>query len=294
MLSLSRITCRTGWYRIDGAMRSSLRACVLFLGICLSRAYGGPLRAGAARIDITPAADAALPMAGYAGRTQGFRGIHDNVYVRAIVLDDGTTQAALVAWESLFVPDAVWAETSQRIASEAGIRPENLLLSAVHDHGAPTLALSLEAPKTAAYTKSVEDAAVSAVRQAKSRLKAARFGIGTATAYVNINRREFGTGRGWWLGYNEDGPSDKTVTVLRFDDTAGRPIAFWINYPVHAVVMGPENLQVTGDLAGATSRFVEQHYLGKDRPRGDSGPRVRMRPEERVNDVVAVWTSGAA
>src|SRR5438876_7636977 len=107
-----------------------------------------PLRAGAARVDISPAADAALPMAGYAGRTQGFRGIHDRVFVRAIVLDDGTTQAALVAWEALFVPDAVWAETSQRIAAESGIRPENLLLSAVHDHGAPTLSLADSAPKT--------------------------------------------------------------------------------------------------------------------------------------------------
>jgi neutral ceramidase len=276
-------------------MRSSIGAYLLLVGIGVSAARGGPLRAGAARVDITPAADAALPMSGYAGRTQGFRGIHDTVYVRAIVLDDGTTQAALVAWESLLVPDAVWAETSQRIASEAGIRPENLLLSAVHDHGAPTLGLSQTAPKTAAYTKSVEDAAVAAVREAKSRLKLARFGIGTAMAYVNVNRREFATGRGWWLGYNEDGPSDKTVTVLRFDDTAGKPIAFWINYPVHAVVMGPENLQITGDLAGATSRFVEQHYLGKDRPRGDAGPRLRLGPEEKASeDVVAVWTSGAA
>src|SRR5215510_14366859 len=144
----------------------------------------GTLRVGAARVDITPAPDAALPMAGYGGRTEGFRGIHDNVYVRAIVLDDGTTQAALVAWESLFVLDAVWAETSQRIARETGIQPEHLLLSAVHDHGAPTLALSATAPKTAAYTKSVEDVAVAAVRQAKARLKPARFGIGTGTAYV--------------------------------------------------------------------------------------------------------------
>src|SRR5215470_1976301 len=169
MLSLSRTTCRIGWYRIDGAMRSSLRVCALFVSICLSMAYGGPLRAGAARIDITPTADAALPMSGYAGRTQGFRGIHDNVYVRAIVLDDGTTQAALVAWESLFVPEAVWAETSRRIAAEAGIRPENLLLSAVHDHGAPVLGLNeTAAPKTVAYTKSVEEAAVAAVRRARS------------------------------------------------------------------------------------------------------------------------------
>src|SRR4051812_46478643 len=188
--------------------------------ILLAWSAGAALQVGAAKVEITPAADAALPMSGYANRTQGFKGIHDPVYVRAIVLDDGTTQAAIVAWESLFVPDAVWAETSQRIAAETGIRPENLLLSAVHDHGAPTLSLAETAPKTAAYTRGVEDAAVAAVRRAKSQLQPARFGIGTGTAYVNVNRREFATGRGLWLGYNEDGPSDKTVTVLRFDDLA--------------------------------------------------------------------------
>jgi hypothetical protein len=77
---------------------------------------------------------------------------------------------------------------------------------------------------------------------------------------------------------------------------AGKPIAFWINYAVHAVIMGPENYQITGDLAGATSRFVEQHYQGMDRPRSDGGPRLRLRPEEKSSEEgpVAVWTSGAA
>jgi hypothetical protein len=64
---------------------------------------------------------------------------------------------------------------------------------------------------------------------------------------------------------------------------------------VHAVVMGPQNLQITGDIAGATSRFVEQHYLGNDSPRSDAGPRIRLRAEEKADrDVVAIWTSGAA
>jgi hypothetical protein len=259
-------------------------------------ARGGPLRAGAARVDITPAADAALPMAGYGGRTQGFKGIHDRIYVRAIVLDDGATQAAIVAWESLFVPDAVWTTTSKRIADEAGIRAEHVLLSAVHDHGAPTLAPAEPTPQQAAYRTSVENAAVEAVRRARAQLQPARFGIGTSTAYVNVNRREFSEGRGLWLGYDDEGPSDKTVTVLRFDDLTGRPIAFWINYPVHAVVMGPENYQITGDIAGATSRFVEQHYLGNDRPRSDMGMRLRLRPEEKGagEGAIALWTSGAA
>jgi hypothetical protein len=256
----------------------------------------GTLRAGAARVDITPDADAALPMNGFASRTQGFKAIHDNVYVRAIVLDDGTTQAALVAWESLYVPDAVWADVSKRVAAELGIRPENLLFAAVHDHGAPTLNLASGTPAQAAYIHKVENDAVEAIRLGRARLQPARLGIGAGTAYLNVNRREPTSDGGWALGFNEKGPSDKTVTVIRLEDLAGKPIAFFINYPVHAVVMGPENYRITGDLAGATSRFVEQHYAGKDRPRSDSGPRMQMRPANVVggDGVVAVWTSGAA
>ena len=280
-------------------MRRFLMSAALLCGIwslSVSVANAGTLRVGAARVDITPAADAALPMAGYAGRTEGFRGIHDHVFVRAIVLDDGASQAALVAWESLFVPEPIWAETSRRIAAETGIPPERLVLSAVHDHGAPTLPSTNATPVQLAYITTIKNSAVEAVRKAKSQLQPARFGVGTTTAYVNINRREFSAGRGWWLGFNENGPSDKTVTVARFEDLTGKPIAFWINYGVHAVVMGPENYQVTGDLAGATSRFVEQHYLGNDRPRSDAGMRVRLKPEERAtgDGIVAVWTSGAA
>jgi len=138
------------------------------------------------------------------------------------------------------------------------------------------------------------------VRLAKAQLQPARFGIGACTASVNVNRRE-PTPRGWWLGYNENGPSSKTVTVLRFEDLAGKPIAFLINYAVHVVVMGPGNYAITGDLAGATSRFVEQHYLGQDHPRSDAGPRIQLRPQERATEgpasahpVLALWTSGAA
>jgi neutral ceramidase len=254
--------------------------------LLLAGAASAALRAGAAKIDITPAPNAALPMSGYANRTEGFKGIHDPIYVRAIVVDDGTTQIAIVAWELIFVPDAVWAEAAPRIASETGIRAENLILAAVHDHGAPSV--------TGDYAHKVEDAAVEAIRLAKSRLQPARFGYGAGTAHINVNRRELGPSTGWWLGYNEKGASDKTVHVLRFDDLAGKPIAFLINYAVHVVVMGPDNYQITGDLAGATSRFVEQHYGAKDHPRGDAGPRMRLKPAERSDDVVAVWTSGAA
>lgn len=275
--------------------RLSLLQALFGFGLLCS-AETGALRAGAAKVDITPPAGAALPMSGYASRKEGFKGIHDNIFVRAIVLDDGATQVALVAWELIFVPNSVWEATSKRIAEETGIRPENLLLAAVHSHDAPSLATGPAAsPATEAYTRRVEDAAVECVKQARARLQPARFGVGTGTAHVNINRREFFPGQGWWLGFNENGPSDKTVSVFRFDDLAGKPIAFLVNYPVHAVVMGPQNYQISGDLAGATSRFVEQYYAGKLRPRSDGGVRLRFSRERLTSDdVIALFTSGAA
>jgi hypothetical protein len=253
--------------------------------ILLAASGSAALRVGAAKVDITPAPNAALPMSGYASRTEGFKGIHDPIYVRAIVMDDGATQAAIVAWELIGIPDVVWAELAPRIASDTGIPVENVIVAGVHNHGAPT-------PKDE-YAKKVQDAAFAAIRQAKSRLQPAKAGYGTGMVNVSVNRRERGTD-GIVLGYNGEGASDKTVRVMRFDDLAGKPIAVLINYAVHVVVMGPDNYQITGDLAGATSRFVEQHYAGKHRSRGDAGPRMRVPAEQQNADVVAVWTSGAA
>jgi neutral ceramidase len=258
----------------------------------------GTLEVGAAKVDITPAADAALPMSGYANRVEGFKGIHDHIYVRAIVLSDGSKQAAIVSWELIGVPTAAWEELSARLAKETGIQPEDLLLTAAHDHGAPSPfgMYGNTSPKSAAYSRQLHDATVEAVRKAKANLQPARIGIGTGIAHVNINRREYSQDRGWWLGYNPDGPSDKTVVVIRFDALSGKPIALLVNYPVHAVVMGPENYQITGDLAGATSRYIENYYRGKpeDTPRSDAGPAIRLRPEQSTDGVVALWTSGAA
>ena len=265
----------------------------------------GTLSAGAARVDITPPADAALPMQGYSTRIM--QGIHDHIYVRAIVLSDGTHQAAILAWELIGMPTPVWKELSQRISKGLGIPADDLMLAAEHVHSAPSVAWAYEkgSPKTMAYTAKLEDAAFEAVRQAQANLQPAQFGFGTGKAYVNINRREFypkanasvdAKAGGWSLGYNPDGPSDKTVSVLKFETLSGKPIAIFINYSVHGVVMGPLNLEISGDLPGATSRFVEQYYEGKTQTRGDAGWDLQLQAQEKVdgNGVVAIWTSGPA
>ena len=239
----------------------------------------GGLRAGAAKVDITPAADAALPMSGYAGRLEGFKSIRDRLNVRAIVVDDGASQAALIGVELLAMSSAFWEKMTARLSQETGVPRDNILLAAVHTHAAPAIGTYGEpaegdvARKRAEYIQKVEDALVAVARQAKANLQPARIGFGTGQAKVNMNRRARNGEGGWMLGNNPDGVSDKTVAVIRFETMAGDPFAIFSNYGVHGTVMGSSNLQISADLPGATACVVEQHY-------GDK--------------VVAPWTSGAA
>ena len=61
-------------------------------------------RAGAAKIDITPAQ---LP--------KNLEGILDHIYARAIVIDNGVTSAALVSVDTGMLGEQLWRTVSQRV-----------------------------------------------------------------------------------------------------------------------------------------------------------------------------------
>jgi neutral ceramidase len=56
--------------------------------------------------------------------------------------------------------------------------------------------------------------------------------------------------------------SDKQVSVLRFSALNGDPIAVYYNYAVFNVIAGVLDL-VSGDITGATSRYIEDFYDDK-------------------------------
>jgi len=249
------------------------------LGLPAQQPAPTTLRAGASRVDITPAPDAALPMSGYANRTAGFKSVHDALNVRAIVVDDGATQAALIGCEVIGISGALWEKIADRLTQETRIPRDHIMLASVHTHAAPALGTYNEpvegdaVRKRAEYVQKLEDAVVTAVREAQAGLQPARIGFGTGKANVSANRRARDGDGGWMLGNNPDGVSDKTVAVIKLETLAGEPRAIFANYAVHGTVLGPANLQISSDLPGATSRVVENHYGGR---------------------VVAPWTSGAA
>jgi hypothetical protein len=258
------------------AMRRStgLLALLLFA----TAAQAGLLRAGAVRVEITPPDLTALnPMGG------SFRGVHDPIYLRALVLNDGSSSVALISLDLIEVGnmDAV----RQRIAREVGIAADHVMIGASHDHSAPRLgrvtpgALAHDGgPESDAYTAWVVDRMVAALRQAKAALRPARFGSGRGRVDVNVNRDVYGA-RGWGLGYAADGPSDKTLRVLKVEALDGAPLALLLNYGVHSTVtLGTD--EISGDLAGAAERYVEDTIgqgvvaLWTPAALGDQAPRV--------------------
>ena len=84
------------------------------------------LRAGAARIDYTPRE---LP--------GNFAGVLDPIFVRTLVLDNGTTRAALVAIDAGAIPGELYDKVSARAAAELEIPAAQLLMSASHTHSVP-------------------------------------------------------------------------------------------------------------------------------------------------------------
>ena len=237
------------------------------------RTFRGSLCAGAAKLDITP--QDLTGLTNLWGRP--FEGVHDPIFLRALVVDNGKNAAVIVAADVVEFGDT--QSVRERIERETSIPVDHIIITASHDHNAPRVGAvtagataHVGGPATAAYTEMVYDQIVAVVRQAKEALQPARVGIGSGTADVNTNRDEC-TPEGRRIGVNPEGPSEKTVWVVKFETTSGEPIAILMNYAVHSVVLGGENRLVTGDLAGAVERFVEQYYQDK---------------------VLALWTMGPA
>ena len=72
------------------------------------------MRIGAAAIDITPPVGTALD--GYGGRTDVSLGVHDPLYARALYLDDGATQVALVVCDLIGIGSFLAARARALIA----------------------------------------------------------------------------------------------------------------------------------------------------------------------------------
>ena len=218
------------------------------------------LQAGAAKVIITP--QTPIPMSGYGGRNEPFKGVHDDVYARIVVFNDGKNKAAIISAEIVGISNTFWQEVTEAIEKKYGIKKEFVFLCAVHNHNGPSTNVYNESntPGVHAYTKELKDKLLATTGMALKNMVPVNIGVGKGQCKMNINRRAQ-NGKGQIsLGRNPYGPCDQEVGVLRIEDKAGKPVSIIMNWPCHATVLGPKNYMISGDWPGAASQYVEKEF----------------------------------
>ncbi|MCR8724573.1 neutral/alkaline non-lysosomal ceramidase N-terminal domain-containing protein [Frigidibacter sp. ROC022] len=200
------------------------------------------ITAGVASVDVTP--PAGLAMAGFGARTDPAKGTHDPLTVRALVVGDTALAVADVI--------GIDAALSARVRARCGLRPENVTITAVHNHGGPaSMEGRLSLPTEPEVLARLEEGLVTAITRAAESRQPVRLNGGTgAEPGVARNRR------------HPDGPVDTGVPVLRFDRADGSPLAVLLSYACHPVVLGADNLLWTADYPHFVRQAVETALPG--------------------------------
>ena len=221
-------------------------------------------RASVVKVDISPKTPKQL--LGYGARLS--TGIHDNIHHRIIALDDGTTQFFLVSTEICLMSPSEYDHVAALLQKKSGINPVNFWWSVTHTHSAPEIGVPglaevflgdrYKHPVDTAYTSFVEQSLINGIAEAREKLEPARLGVGWGYSQANINRRAIDVDGKASLGLNPDGPVDRRIGIIRLEKQNGTPLAIIANYAIHGTVLGPQNVEISGDVLGVVSEYAEQ------------------------------------
>ena len=227
-----------------------------------------PWKAGLAEVVITP--HKSLWMAGYASRTKPSEGVAEDLYAKALALEDPSGQrAVLVTTDLLGLPAVVSHNIAARVERKHHLSRRQLLLSSSHTHGGPVIdrMLELSYPMNAqqgaevdAYTGELKDRIVELVGASMKSLRPAQLSFGHSEAGFTMNRRAR-TNEGIVIGVNKEGPVDRDVPVLRIDDPHGKLRGIVFGYACHNTT-ARDFLQFHGDYAGFAQGWLQEHHPG--------------------------------
>ena len=211
-------------------------------------------KAGVASAKITP--ERPLKMAGYGGRTEPAEGTEQDLFAKALALEDaGGNRVVFITLDLIGVREDLRAFVASAVEEQYKLPPAALLMNASHTHCGPEYG-SDEAKD---YAAALQKTLVSLVGQALERLEPARLTYSTARCSVAMNRRT-PTALGYRNHPNPDGLVDHSVPVLavRNPDGALRSVLF--GYACHNTTMGFRKW--LGDYAGYAQASFEQDHPG--------------------------------
>ncbi|MCF0038917.1 neutral/alkaline non-lysosomal ceramidase N-terminal domain-containing protein [Dyadobacter fanqingshengii] len=211
----------------------------------------GQLQAGWAKVNITPASP--TPTAGYGNRRgKLYTAVHDSVYVRAMVIDNGETQAAIIAADLLIVPPTVIKLLQSRL-TEKEIPFDQVFFGATHSHnsvggwGTGISSLFFSGKYDPATVERLADAIFQAIVLAKAKLEPVDLTYMEAIDTVDIRNRLVGG----------EGEIDPEIRSAAFVTKSGKK-AILSSYAAHSTVLNSKNIVLSRDYPGMLVDSLEK------------------------------------
>lgn len=207
------------------------------------------LRAGAARKSIVPPFP--TPMGGFDDRTKDFEGVHDELFARALTIDNGTTRLMFIGSDLMAIDADLVRLAREAITSATGIPGSQILICCTHNHSAPSyyqkVRNNAEEPEPSLKKFLVKQFSDAGIESAQT-LVPVKVGFGAGNL-PNITRNR----------QQKNDVIDPQVGVLRVEQLVDRKtVATLFNFTGHPVVIGSNNLKLSGEYPEAASRAVEQ------------------------------------
>jgi neutral/alkaline ceramidase-like enzyme len=218
---------------------------------------GGPLRVGAASAIVNPPVGTYI--AGDA-KNRRFTGVHDDLYSKAVVFDDGATPLAVVVVDCIGLLWPTVNEIREAAAArltDIDLLAERIIITSTHSHAGPDV-IGIWGPNETTtgrdeeyMTQLVETTAKVIVEAASKREP--------ATLYYG----EGESGEGWVVNDCEPGEVDRAVAVLQCVDAEGASIATLTNFACHPTCVDGTISEVSADYIGTFYKEMADLYPGE-------------------------------
>ena len=240
-------------------------------------------KAGAAVVDISPTNFPVIVNGGFLEALAKTK--VDDLYVLALVLDDGKTQIALVVVDSCMMPRDFLDPIKLMVQETTGIPAGNIMISATHTHSAPAAMGVLGARADEAYKSFLAPQIVRAITLAHKNKVPARIGwtafhddehtfcrrwiyqpdkmltdpFGDKTVRANMH-----PGHKNPNVIGPSGPVDTAITLLSVQTDKGKPLAIFANYSMHYYGSPAVSADYYGHFCNALNQNINANSPGSN------------------------------
>ncbi len=235
----------------------------IILALLLCNSASLAMKAGLARVNITP--QGPIMMAGYASRDHESEGVRQQLYAKALAIEDARGhRSVMVTFDLVGMPRNVADPIAERAEKQYGLKRDQLLLNCSHTHSGPIVGYR----ERTSYR--LTDAQEAVVRRYADRLiaqtleviGAALKDLSPANLSVDIANTGFAVNRRRVTAASRHYPQpvDHDALVIAVRDTNGKLRGVVFGYACHATVLS--DYQINGDWPGFAQEEIEKAHPG--------------------------------